>query len=217
MRCMSSGGAGSHQGLALSFRGLRFRGRKFRGLGGWQGKPLHPPFAAVPMGTTVAAALFDVISSVASSRPLYRSATVVLIVGQAFVALAVITGWWDRRRLTTRGTESRQGANAHGWLMLLLGVVGLTDIAMRRAFYVDATHSPAACVIATVLLLVVAIVGGTLGGSLVFEHGVAVEPALTDDSPSASVDFGDAIPKSASGEILRGSLREREAAIDVDR
>jgi uncharacterized membrane protein len=189
---MTGDGAGSHQGLALSFRGLRFRGRKFLGLGGWQGKPLHPLFAAVPMGTTVTAAIFDVTSSVGSSRPLYRSATVVLIVGQVFVVLAVITGWWDRRRLTTRGTESRRGANAHGWLMLLFGAVSFIDIAVRRAFYVDATHTPAACAIATMLLLLVAITGGTLGGSLVFEHGLAVEPALTDDSPSAPVDVVDA-------------------------
>jgi uncharacterized membrane protein len=184
---MNRAGAGSHRGLALSFRGLRFRGRLFRGLGGWQGKPLHPPLAAVPMGTTVAAAILDVISSVESSRPLYRSATVVLILGQAFVALAVITGWWDRRRLTAHGTESRRGANTHGWLMLLFGAVSFTDIAVRRALYADATHTPAACVIATVLLLLLAIVGGTLGGSLVFEHGLAVEPALTDDSRSPSV------------------------------
>jgi uncharacterized membrane protein len=139
------------------------------------------------------------------------------MVGQAFVALAVLTGWWDRRRLTTRGTDTRRGANAHGWLMLLFGAVAFIDIAVRRAFYVDATHTPAACVVVTVVLLLLAITGGTLGGSLVFEHGVSVEPAPMNDSPSAPVDFVDAAAESKSGKPLRSPVREREAGVDVGR
>jgi hypothetical protein len=34
-----------------------------------------------------------------------------LIAGQAFVALAVLPGWWDRRRLR-RGSEPPQGSGA---------------------------------------------------------------------------------------------------------
>jgi hypothetical protein len=81
-----------HSHKVLSFRGLRVRGRVFRGLGGWDGKPLHAPLASVPIGTTVAAAIFDSGSRIESSRELYRAATAVLIIGQLFVALATLTG-----------------------------------------------------------------------------------------------------------------------------
>jgi uncharacterized membrane protein len=171
----------------VSFRpALDLRNREFRGLGGWKGKPLHPPLAAVPIGAAVAVTIFDVVSVLVPSdetlgRELYRAGTFTLIAGQAFVALAVLTGWWDRRRLR-RGSEPRKVANAHGWTMLAMGAAAFGDIVIRRGVYPSAPHTPAAVLGLTLTVMALTIVGGTLGGELVFHSAVGVE---TDEDHTA--------------------------------
>jgi len=169
-------------GRAISFRGLRLRGRRFAGLAGWDGKPLHPSLAAVPLGAAVAAAIFDVGSTLSSSRELYRAATLVLLVGQGFTALAVLTGWWERRRLTWPGSQVRGSVNAHGWMMLGFGAVTFVDLGLRRSVYPNSGHTPALALALTLLVLALAVLGGTLGGALVFEDGLAVE-GRADERP----------------------------------
>jgi uncharacterized membrane protein len=169
-----------NKGLNLAWDGLRLRGREFRGLGGWQGKPLHPSLASVAIGTTVAAVVFDVASALSAGPPslgreLYRSATFVLMLGQFFIGLAVLTGWWDRRRLTVKATMIRGAANAHAWVMVLFGGLSFCDILIRRGLYPDAEQPPALVLAVTLATGILALVGGTLGGALTFEDGLAVE------------------------------------------
>src|SRR5262245_25052644 len=177
----------------VSFRrALDLRRREFRGLGGWKGKPLHPSLAAVPIGAAVAVTIFDVFSVLVPSdeilgRELYRAGTFTLIVGQLFLALAVLTGWWDRRRLRRRN-EPRKVANAHGWTMLAMGAVSFGDIVVRRGVYPSAPHTPGAVLGLTVTLIALTIVGGTLGGELVFDHAVRVEAAEDNSANGTPAD-----------------------------
>jgi uncharacterized membrane protein len=134
----------------------------------------------------VAVTIFDVLSVLVPSdetlaRELYRAGTFTLIAGQAFVALAVLTGWWDRRRLR-RGSEPRKVANAHGWTMLAMGAAAFGDIMIRRGVYPSAPHTPAAVLGLTVIVMALTILGGTLGGELVFDHAVGVD---TDEDYSS--------------------------------
>jgi uncharacterized membrane protein len=166
---------------SVSFRhGLSLRNRAFRGLGGWSGKPLHPPVASVAIGTTVAAVVLDVASivrpTILAARELYRAGTFVLMVGQVFLGLAVLTGWWDRRRLTRKRTEVRNVSNAHAITMLAMATASFTDIVVRRGAYPDANHTPLVVVVLTLVVALLALAGGTLGGELTFEFGLGVEP-----------------------------------------
>jgi uncharacterized membrane protein len=196
---------------SVSFKhGLSLRNRAFRGLGGWSGKPLHPSLASVAIGATVAAVVFDVASiawgMARIGRELYRAGTFVLMVGQVFLGLAVLTGWWDRRQLTRKRTEVRHVANAHAITMLAMAAASLSDIVVRRAAYPDAHHTPVAVLVLTLTVGMLALIGGTLGGELTFEFGLAVEPRpegreqfqrsdpkAVDDHPSWGLtDAGDA-------------------------
>jgi uncharacterized membrane protein len=193
---------------SLSFSGLGLSGRRFRGLGGWDGKPLHPPLAAVPLGTTVATVVFDLVSRLFAGPPLarelYRSATFTLIVGQIFIALAVLTGWWDRRRLTRKATDRRHSANAHAWLMLAFGALGFCEILVRNVAYHDARHTPLAVLAMTIGLGGLAVLGGTLGGALTFEHGLAVERTKETAAQSSHGARTDALDEPA-GAIPEGT------------
>ena len=134
------------------------------------------------MGTTVAALAFDMTSALATGsasldRELYRAATFVLMVGQLAVPLAVLTGWWDRRRLTRKETAVRAATNAHAWLMLAFGAVSFFDLVLRRNVHPHAVHTPAIVLATTITLGLLAVLGGTLGGSLTFDQGLGVEEA----------------------------------------
>jgi uncharacterized membrane protein len=160
-------------------RGLSLRDREFRGLGGWSGKPLHPPLATVALGSAVVAIVLDVLSTSIGpeklGRELYHAGTFALMVGQVGLALAVLTGWWDRRRLTRKHTEVRRVANAHGLTMLCMAGANVVDITVRRGVYPDARHTPVPVLLMSIVVALFALIGGTLGGELTFEFGLGVE------------------------------------------
>ena len=103
----------------FSFRpSLTLRGRTFKGLRGWAGKPLHPPLTDVPVGAYVLAAAFDVISFAGGddetwARDFYRAASFALIGGAVVSVFAALTGFWDWKRSTEKGTQARRTVNAH--------------------------------------------------------------------------------------------------------
>jgi hypothetical protein len=56
---------------------------------------------------------------------------------------------------------------------------------LRRSVYPDSGHTPAIALALTLLVLALAVLGGTLGGALVFEDGLAVE-GKGDERPEQS-------------------------------
>src|SRR5947208_13024127 len=132
----------------FSFRpALTLRGRVFKGLRGWAGKPLHPPLTDIPVGAYMLAAAFDVISFAggddhAWARDFYRAASFTLIGGAAVSLLAALTGFWDWKRSTEKGTQARRTVNAHAWTMLTVTALVLAGIAVRVAVYWDEQATP---------------------------------------------------------------------------
>ena len=170
----------------LSFRpALSLRGRDFKGPRGWAGKPLHPPLTDVPVGAYVLAATFDVISAIGHSevwaRDFYRAASFALIGGAAVSVLAALTGFWDRQRSTEPGTQARRTVNAHAITMVTVTVVVLIGIAIRVFAFWDEPSTPGLALAFTVAAALLTAVGGTIGGTLVFDYGFNVETA--GDSP----------------------------------
>lgn len=162
---------------------LTLRGRKFQGLRGFSGKPFHPPLTDVPVGAYVLAAAFDVVSWLvagALARDLYRAGTFVLIGGVLVSFAAALTGFMDWLRSAPAGTQARRTVNAHAWTMITTTLVVLVDIAMR----LGSSDEPSTPVVIGVLTIVAAgltAIGGTIGGSLVYDYGFNVRTA--GDSP----------------------------------
>jgi len=171
----------------VSFRpAVTLRGRKFKGLRGWSGKPLHPPLTDIPVGAYLIVAALDVISFVGQdeewARDFFRAATFVLVAGAAVSLLTVLTGFWDWLRSTEPGTQVRREANAHALTMIGVTVLVLVNIALRTLAYGGDPHSGLLVVALSLFAAALTVLGATIGGSLVFDHGFNVETA--GDSPA---------------------------------
>ncbi len=164
----------------LSFRpALTMRGRTFKGLRGWAGKPLHPPLTDVPVGAYVLVAAFDLISFLGRdqewARDFYRAGTFALVGGGAVSLLAALTGFWDWLKSTPKGTQARRTVNAHAWTMVLVTLLVLAGITLRSVAYDGDAHTGAVVLVLSLLVAVLTTIGGTIGGSLVYDYGFNVE------------------------------------------
>ena len=160
---------------------LTLKGRTFKGLRGWSGKPLHPPLTDVPVGAYLLAGGFDVISALGHdeewARDFYRAASFALIAGAGVSVLAALTGFWDWLRSTEKGTQARRSANAHAWTMVMVTLLVLAGIAVRVFAYWDETSTTGVALVLTLAAALLTFIGGTLGGSLVYDYGFNVETA----------------------------------------
>ena len=164
----------------LSFRpSLTLKGRTFKGLRGWAGKPFHPPLTDVPVGAYVLVPAFDVISYFGKDQAwaydLYRAGTFTLLGGAAVSVLAVLTGFWDWLKSTTKGTQARRTVNAHAWTMVTVTVLVLVDIVMRWFLYEEVLYTPGRVMVVSLAVGALTFVGGTIGGSLAYDYGFNVE------------------------------------------
>jgi uncharacterized membrane protein len=196
---------------------LAFRGRSFKGLRGWAGKPLHPPLTDIPVGAYILAAAFDVISAVGHSQPwardFYRAGSFALIGGVIVAVFAALTGFWDWLKSTEPGTQARRTANAHGITMVVLTVLVLAGIAVRAIGYWDEPSTPGIALALSLASAAATILGGALGGTLVFEYGFNVETAGDspvwqraefDVLPGNKVTHGQEQPTAQRGRVRRG-------------
>ena len=167
---------------SLSFRpSLTIRGRKFKGPRGWAGKPFHPPLTDIPVGAYLLAFAFDVISAVGHDQPwardFYRAASFALVGGAVVSVFAAITGFYDWWKSTEKGTQARRTANAHAWTMIAVTVLVLVGVTARMLAFWDEPSTAALPLVFTAIVAALTFVGGTLGGSLVFDYGFNVETA----------------------------------------
>ena len=165
----------------FSFRpALTLRGRAFKGVRGWAGKPLHPPLTDIPVGAYVLAAAFDLISFAGGddqpwARDFYRAASFTLIGGVVVSLFAALTGFWDWKRSTERGTQARRTVNAHAWTMITVTVLVIAGIAVRAVSFWDEPATPVLALALTVVAAALTFLGGTLGGTLAYDYGFNVE------------------------------------------
>jgi uncharacterized membrane protein len=181
----------------FSFRpALTLRGRTFKGLRGWAGKPLHPPLTDFPIVAYILGAVFDVVSVLGRRQPwardFFHAGTYVFVGGAAVSVLAALTGFWDWRKSSEKGTQARRTINSHAWTMIVVTVLALVDIALRLDTYNTRAHPDAATWILSVVVAVLVSFGAVYGGSLVYEYGFNVETA--GDHPAWHVSETDVFP-----------------------
>lgn len=143
---------------------------------------LHPPLAEVAFGGVVIATICDVISAADAgshtwSHDLYRSATFTLMVATTAMLFAIVTGLIDRGRGTPKASRPRAQVNKHAIIMTTLTVVSVIELGLRRQKYAGAAYTPGFVLFLTLVLVALTLVGGELGGRLVYRGGINVSRA----------------------------------------
>jgi uncharacterized membrane protein len=138
------------------------------------GHPLHPLLVTVPIGMFVATFAFDIASLTVEGRAFGRAATWLSALGIVTALVAAAAGVVDLLRIA-KGTPARRTAVTHLILMDLVVVLFIVGFFVRRADetqYLDGT--PMLAVVLSGVAVVLLLVGGWLGGKLVYGYGVRV-------------------------------------------
>jgi uncharacterized membrane protein len=154
---------------------------------GLPGHPLHPPLTDVAIGAYTASTLLAVLHVFGISEANTATAWwLTLVIAQVFAGLAAITGFADWLQLDW-GTPIWRTASAHFAAMVLAVTLFTVTIFLGHGDYVDRDISGVTLILSLIAYGMVAL-GGWLGGTIVFVHGMRVlslaeEPAGRAVSP----------------------------------
>jgi uncharacterized membrane protein len=154
---------------------------------GLPGHPLHPPLTDATIGIYTAATAFAVLSVLGvSERNTAIAWWLALIVGLVVTGPTAATGLMDWLGITW-GTPMWRTATAHMLSMVTATVFFLVAVVVGHGGYVDGEVT-AGSLILTLVGFGFLTVGGWLGGTIVFVHGMRVlnlvdEPASRAAAP----------------------------------
>lgn len=164
---------------------------------GFRGHPLHPPLTDVSIGSYTVATIAVVIGGVGWQEPLMVGAGfVAMVVGLVAALPTAVTGFFDLLAIPRQA-----GARRTAWVHLVVMVVatGLFLVAAILLYPgLAQDRVPTGAAVTTIVAFLFLTVGGWLGGSLAYFHGVrvvgdedasfseAVRPAAPDRAPSRS-------------------------------
>lgn len=140
------------------------------------GHPIHPMLIPFPIAFLTGAIVFDILSRVRVSEPLYTTAYHCLVAGLIMGVLAAIAGAVDFRYAIPADTPAKNKATYH----LIVNGLGLVlfslSLFMRPSFVDRNTISMLPAYAGAILLGI----GGWLGGSLVYDEKVGINEPLSE-------------------------------------
>jgi uncharacterized membrane protein len=154
---------------------------------GLPGHPLHPPLTDATIGIYTAATVFGVLSALGVSEGNTATAWwLALIVGLVVTGPTALTGLIDWLSITW-GTPLWRTATVHMFSMLTATVFFLLAAIFGHGGYVDG-EVPGGSLALTLVGFGFLTLGGWLGGTVVFVHGMRVlnlveEPSLRAAAP----------------------------------
>jgi uncharacterized membrane protein len=154
---------------------------------GLPGHPSHPPLTDGAIGAYSAATALACLGAVGvAEEALAQGWWIALLVGLGFGVLAALTGLVDWLSIS-RGTSMWWTATTHASVMVLATVLFALAAVLGHGGYVDRTVETVPLVL-VVLGFATLAVGGWVGGSIVFVHGMRVlgladEPAARAIAP----------------------------------
>jgi uncharacterized membrane protein len=154
---------------------------------GLPGHPLHPPLTDAAIGAYTAATILAVLHVFGVSESSTATAWwLTLVIAQVFGGLSAITGFADWLQLSM-GTPIWRTATSHFVAMVLASALFALTIFLGHADYVDREISGVPLILNLIAYGMLTL-GGWLGGTIVFVHGMRVlnlteEPALRAASP----------------------------------
>jgi uncharacterized membrane protein len=158
-------------------------------LRGLPGHPLHPPLTDATIGVYTASTAFAVFSVLGvAERSMASAWWIALFLGLVFTVPTALTGLLDWLQIK-RGTELWKTATAHLAAMVSATVFFLLAAIVGHGGYVDREVTGGGLVL-TLIGFGLLTLGGWLGGTIVFVHGMRVlnlvdEPAERALAPTA--------------------------------
>jgi uncharacterized membrane protein len=140
---------------------------------GLPGHPIHPPLTDVTVGTytfALVAATADVLGI--STNAATHAWWLALLFGLLSTIVTATTGFVDWLRIPS-GTPLWRTATAHMITMLLASAVFLAAVVAGKGSF-DAGNVETGPYVLTIAAFLLLTVGGWLGGSVVFVHGMRV-------------------------------------------
>ncbi len=149
-------------------------------LAGPYGHPFHALLVTIPIGSWVAAFVFDIVGFVSDdAEPFARGAALLIGIGLIGAVVAAIVGFLDLSRLAS-GTKARKIALAH--MAINLTVTVLFAIALLIRLNAGFDDVSVAGFVVSVLALLLLGVSGFLGGELAYRYGVRVADEETQQT-----------------------------------
>lgn len=132
--------------------------------GTWLGHPLHPALTDIPIGAFIVAFVLDLVGQSAG-------ATWAIGIGLVSMLAAAVAGYADY--IDLEGTGKRVGS-LHSTSMLLAAVLYLISLGARLSWWASPGNAVLTVWTADAGLLLI-VIGGYLGGELVFNLGTQVD------------------------------------------
>jgi uncharacterized membrane protein len=161
-------------------------------LQGGRGRPLHPRLVHFPMALYPTSLVFDWLSYLADDgTPYVKGAFALIVAGLLLSIPAAATGVADFLEIES-GSPAWRLAFTHLTVMLVTSGLFLAS-AILRSQDLDVTSTPFGLVVLGVFGVALLVVGGVLGGDLVFRHGRRVEPGPPprDEQERPAASWGD--------------------------
>ena len=193
------------------------------------GHPLHPLLSHLPLGLWLLGFALDIAAAASGERTDWaiRGAYYALLIGSAVALLTLITGINDFLDIRDDHPAQRN-ALFHMLLMIPASLIFIIDVVVHYGWVQGAELAPAALGLSSAGY-VLALIGGYLGGLLVYDHGIAVgrhrrsrelphdtihEPRdieleqLAPPTPPLGAEFAPIVPESAlpEGATLRAEV-----------
>jgi uncharacterized membrane protein len=150
---------------------------------GTPGHPLHPPLTDVTIGAYTVATVLGLLGALGVSEgSLAKAWWLALLVGVISSAATSATGFADWLQIT-RGTPLT--ATSHMVANLVASVFFVLALVLGRDGYVDG-EVPTGPLVLTLIGFALLSVGGWIGGSIVFVHGMRVLD-MTDEPTHRAV------------------------------
>jgi uncharacterized membrane protein len=148
------------------------------------GHPVHPMLIVFPLGLLATAVAFDIVALAQSDSSWFHLSFWMIAAGIVGGLLAAVFGLIDWVAIPN-GTRAKRIGLFHGATNVVVVLLFIASWWMRRS-YGEVPSTPA--LVLSFFALVLALVGGWLGGELVDRLGVGVDSGAHLNAPSSLTD-----------------------------
>lgn len=145
------------------------------------GHPIHPMLIVFPLGLLATAVAFDIVGLVQANNSWFGVSYWMIAAGIVGGLLAAVFGVVDWMTIPT-GTRAKRIGLLHGATNVLVTLLFIASWFLRSGPSNVPTNGALTC---SFIAVVLALVGGWLGGELVDRLGVGVDPGAHVNAPSS--------------------------------